>query len=150
MWSPLARLKRLLDYESLTIPPFLLTPILRFALVGGIGGLIVWCIADLGLAIFLGLCWGFLVASPFFGPERASVSCKLGSPIGLQRRVIQICSVIYLITIVAVIVGAFITLPLVLVPLLLGAAGCLFFCLTGLVNLAMELVRITRTLATPA
>ncbi|HVU86201.1 MAG TPA: hypothetical protein VHD36_02695 [Pirellulales bacterium] len=142
MWSPLARVQRLLDYELLTIPPPLLTPIPRFTIVGGVSGFIVWCVAGAPLAIFQGLCLGLLVASPFFGPERTTVICHLESPIKLKRRVIQVCSAVYLVMIVAVVVGAFLMLPLVFVPLLAGAASCLFLCLTGLVNLVTELLRI--------
>ena len=64
------------------------------------------------------------------------------------RRAIHICSVIYLIAMIAASVWAFIRLPFGLAVVCLGGISCLFLCMTGLVNLLMDFVRIVRTLVT--
>ena len=136
-------LQRLLDYDLATIPPALLTPIPRFAIVACAGGFIVWYVADAPLAIVLGLCFGLIVASPLFGPERVCLVRRL--PMSRGSRAIQICSEMFLIVLVAVTVCALIKLPIWLAFVCLGMVSCLFVCLTGLINLFVELLRIART-----
>jgi hypothetical protein len=138
MWSPLARQERLLHYDLVTIPRPLLTPIPRFAVVGGAGGLLAWCVGGAHLAIIQGLCLGLLVASPILGQERRTSR-------GL--RTVQFCSVIWVVAMVAVPIWAFIELPLLLALFCLGLVSPLFLCLTGFVNLLIELAQITRALA---